>query len=289
MGKYPTIEELADLVHDYFDSRGEEVSYDPEQGMGTYGQAEFSVHNMAANLGKIDREQWPDYVAWHFGNLVDKVPPQLPTSYEEVRKRLRVRLASTAFVEQLPFSEIARPVAEDLHEVLMVSIDGAAVSVPPDRLEAWEEPLDRLWHDARENTLWDEPRERRLALRPTGERFVWIRGSWWAASLLLDLGRYLSPDNRHGAVAMVPVRDALLFHEITDVGVAHSLAGMMEMGLIFHMEGPDSISPHVYWWRDGEIQRVVACDNDRTQPVWGREFKQVLAELEAASEGVDLN
>lgn len=39
----------------YFDSRCLEVSYDPEQGLGTVGYVEFSVHHLA----KIDREEWP--------------------------------------------------------------------------------------------------------------------------------------------------------------------------------------------------------------------------------------
>lgn len=289
MGRYPTTEELADLVHDYFAGRGEQVTYDPEEGIGTFGQVEFSVHNMAANLAKIHREQWPDYVAWHFGRLVDSGPPELPSRYSEVRKRLRVRLASDSWVEQLPFQKIARPVADDLHEVLMLSLDGTAVSVPPESLDAWDEPLDKLWQDARENTLWDEPRERRMAIRPTGERFVWVRGSWWVASLLLDLGRYLSPRNPHGAAAMVPVRDALFFHEITDQGVADSVAGMMELGLQFHLEGPDSISPHVYWWRDGKIRRVVAYENGRIRSAWDRDFKRVLAQLDPTTDRGKLN
>jgi hypothetical protein len=280
---FPTRQEISDLVHAYFDSQGEEVSYDPEHGRGTFGDAEFSVHNLAANLARIDRDKWPNYLAWHFGHLLEGGPPQLPSSYEQVRKRLRVRLASDGWVDALPFREIARPVAEDLHEVLMVSIDRTAVSVPPDSIETWGEPLDRLWADARENTVWEEPRERRSLLRPTGERFTWVRGSWWAASLLLDLGRYLSPRNPDGALAMVPVRDALFFHEIVDEGAVTSLAAMVQLGLQFHFEGPDSISPHVYWWRDGEIQRVVSYESDRLNGVWGADFKRMLAKLESAA------
>lgn len=289
MSDFPAPGELADLVHDYFNSRENEVTYDPGTGLGTYGEAEFSVHNLAANLARIDRDDWPDYVAWHFGHLMDSGPPDLPASYQEVRRRLRIRLASDALVEALPFKDTARPVAEDLHEVLMVSIDEGAASIPPDSLELWGEPLDRLFADARKNTVLEEPRERRAALKPTGERFTWVRGSWWVASLLLDLGLYLSPQNRHGALAMVPVRDALLFHEIVDEGAVISLRGMAEVGLQFHFDGPDSISPHVYWWRDGEIRQVVSYEDGALYPVWGDEFSDMLADLESTIERVALN
>lgn len=289
MSEYPTTGELADLVYDYFSSRDKEVTYDPDTGLGTQGDFEFSVHNLAANLARIDRDQWSDYVAWHFGHSVDGGPPDLPTSYDEVKRRLRVRLAPDALAGNFPFKETARPVAEDLNEILMVSIDEGAATVPPDSLEQWDEPLDRLWTDARKNTVLEEPRERRALLKPTGERITWVRGSWWVASLLLDLGLYLSPQNPHGALAMVPVRDALLFHEIVDETAVISLRAMAELGLQFHFEGPDSISPHVYWWRDGEIRRVVSYEDARLNPVWGEEFSAMLADLESTLDRVALN
>lgn len=288
MGRHPTTTELAELVHEYFANEGTEVSYDPEQGVGEALGAHFSVHNMASNLALIEPDEWPDFVAWHFRHLKDG-PPDIPTEYPEVQKRLRVRLASGYWVDQLPFREIARPVADDLWEVLMVTIDGGASTLPPEGLEAWGEDMETVWSDARNNTLWDEPQERRSALKPTGERFTWIRGSWWVSTLLLDLGRYLSPRNPSGALAMVPVRDALFFHEIVDEGMVTSLRAMMEFGLDVHFKGPDSVSPHVYWWRDGQIQRVVACDHKRTQPVWGDDFRRMLAELEAAVDPVIAN
>lgn len=280
--RFPTLDELADLVHHYFDGRGQQMSYDPESGLGTCGELEFSVHNLAANLARINQDDWADYVAWHFGHAAGG-PPELPSSYAEVRKRLRIRLAADAWVDALPYRDIARPVAEDLQEVLMISIDEGATSVPPDSIEAWGEPMERLWADARENTLWDEPRERRAMLKPTGERFTWVRGSWWSASMLLDLGRYLSPRYRNGAVAMVPVRDALLFHEIVDETAVPSLVAMAELGVRFCLDGPDSISPHLYWWRDGEIQQVLSYQDDGGLiPVWGPDFKEMLAELSPA-------
>ncbi len=49
-----------------------------------------------------------------------------------MRNRLRIRLAADAWVDALRHREIARPVAEDLHAVLMISIDEGATSVPPD-------------------------------------------------------------------------------------------------------------------------------------------------------------
>jgi hypothetical protein len=282
MNVLPAQDELTELVHDFFASRDLEVSYDPETGLGTYGEAQFSVRNLAQNLAKIDRERWSEYVAWHFGRLVEG-PPEVPSNYEKARRQLRVRLASTEMAKNYVSEEALRPVADDLHEVLMITVDKGAMTVPPDSIKEWGQPLDQLWNDARKHTLLDEPRERQALLRPNGEQFTWVRGSWWVASLLLDLGRYLSPQNQHGAIAMVPVRDALLFHEITDAGVVHSVGSMVPAGLQFYFEGPDPISPHVYWWRNSEIRRIVAYEDEGLKPVWDSDFSRMLADVEAAT------
>lgn len=176
MDCHPTTSELAELVDGYFDDNDIDASYDPEQGMGKANGAVFSTHNLAANLARIDRSDWPGYVAWHFSHLVEG-PPQIPVDYTRARKRLRVRLASTAWVDQLPSQEITRPVADDLHQVLMVNIDGGASTVPPESLATWGNDIDAIWDDARKNTMLDEPRERRSMLKRTGERLTWIRGS----------------------------------------------------------------------------------------------------------------
>lgn len=282
MGRYPTREELARLIRDYFEGEQIEYSYDPQEGQGEASGAVFWVHNLTLNLARVDRADWPEYVAWHFRHLAGG-PPDIPSDYRRARRMLRVRLAPTVWVDRLPDKEMARPVADDLHQALMVKIDDGAAMVPLDSVETWGIDPEQMWADARKNTMLDEPRERRAMLKPTGERLTWVRGSWWVSSLLLDLGRYLSVHNRHGALAMVPVRDALFFHEITDASVVHSMGAMLEFGLQLHFEDPDPISPHIYWWRGGSITRVVAYEDGRNRPVWGDEFRASLAEVENTS------
>jgi hypothetical protein len=288
MARYPTAEELDELIHHYFDANGVAVSYDAGEGRGEARGAVFWVDNLVANLARIDRNEWPDYVAWHFGHLTDG-PPDIPSDYAQARRRLRVRLASSAWVDQLPSKEIVRPVADDLYQVLMIVIEDGASTVPPDSLKAWNQNLAKVWDEAQKNTSLDEPRERRAMLKPTGEHLTWIRGSWWVSSLLLDLGRYLSPQSPYGGLAMVPVRDALFLHEITDAGFVYSLREMIEFALKIYFEGTDQVSPHVYWWRDGSISRLVAYEDGRVRPVWGGEFRKVLAELETQPDLVAMN
>lgn len=254
------------------------MTYDPARGEGRVGEVVFSTHNLAAHLAEIDPEQWDEYVAWHFSHLASG-PPEIPTDFERVRARLRVRLASDAWLGGLGDACLSRRVAEDLHEVLMVSLEELAVAVPSRMPGVWGQQPNGLWEQARRNTLWDEPYESCLVAKADGRAFTWVRGSWWAASRLLDLGRSLSADHRHGAVAMVPVRDALLYRELQGRQVAASVWGMLELGVGFYLEGPGSVSPHLYWLHQGELRRGAAVGEGGV--VWDQQLRELLEALAA--------
>jgi hypothetical protein len=133
---------------------------------------------------------------------------------------------------------------------------------------------------ALERTVWDEPRERRV-LAKGDLRLSWVRASFFASSLLLDLRHLLTAKNRYGALAMVPCRDALLFAEIEDDRIVRAAASMIEVGGQWYSDGPGSISPDVFWFRrDGSITRVVKAADGGYDPCWGRDFSAVLADLE---------
>ena len=111
---------------------------------------------------------------------------------------------------------------------------------------------------------------------------VWVRHSFFASSVLLDLDHLLSAKNRHGALAMVPCRDALLYVEMTGPEVVKDAAGMMEIGSQWYVDGPGSISPDVFWYRPGgAIERIARVVGRQYEGNWGAEFSGALSELEA--------
>lgn len=242
--------------------------------------ASFGLVNLAQSIGDQPEDQWPELINEWVTRLLGVTPSDFET-YEQAAPRLRVRLAADA---SKPGWGVYRNICDGLDEMLMLRNDVGCETVNREQVDAWEQPDERVWADARKHTMWDEPRERRIMARGTS-RVVWVRHSFFASSVLVDLGSLLSPGNRHGAVVMVPCRDALLYAEMTSPQVAENTSAMMEVGTQWYVDGPGSLSPDVFWYRnDGRIERIAQAVGRHYESCWGQDFSRALAELESAAQ-----
>jgi hypothetical protein len=243
--------------------------------------ASLSLFTLAQTLAGVEKEEWPSRVDEWLGLLLN-VDPTIKPRLDEALPRLRIRLNPP---DDLPEWAVHRPICDGLSEMLMLKNDVGAQTINQDDVSAWGVDHETLWAQARQQTVWDEPRERRILARGRA-RIVWVRDSFFASSLLVSLDHLLSPRNRHGAVAMVPVRDALLYTEILNRDVVESTAGMMEVGCRWYVEGPGAVSADLFWYRPGagitRIARVVRSGPGGFEPTWNEDFSRVLAELERA-------
>lgn len=238
--------------------------------------ASFGLVNLAQSLDSVPEEEWPDLVQRWVEDLLAITPTDI-ADYGQASARLRVRLSADA---SQPGWAVHRPVCDGLDEMLMLRNDVGCETVNDEQVALWGQPLERVWRDARQHTIWDESRERCL-LTKGGVRVVWVRHSFFASSVLLDLDHLLSAKNRHGALAMVPCRDALLYVEMTGPEVVKDAAGMMEIGSQWYVDGPGSISPDVFWYRPGgNIARIARVVGRQYESNWGEDFSAALAELE---------
>jgi hypothetical protein len=239
--------------------------------------AVFGLVNLAQHLDGIDEGLWQDRVGDWVQRLL-RIRPAEPADYHQAAPRLRVRLAADA---SEPGWAVHRPVCDGLDEMLMLRNDVGCETVNEEQLAKWGQPIEQVWKEAREHTIWDETRQRRILARGK-TRVVWVRDSFFASSLLLHLDHLLSRRNEHGALAMAPCRDALLYVEMANTDVVHQAAAMMEIGLQWFVDGPGSISPDLFWYRQGgHIERVARAEGPGYQSCWGPEFSRALAALEA--------
>src|SRR3990172_2968201 len=279
------LDRLVELVSAYFERTGTAVTID-ESRMVVSGGAGWvaGLVNLHQELADLPEHHHEDFVGWWFDQLLVARDLELPAEYRQAAQRLRTRL--TANLVPAHEGVVSRSVGGGLHEVLMMKIEIGALAVPKEHLAGWGVDPEQVWSDARRHVLLDEPRERLVAIRPNGERFVWVKGSPWVSSLLPELGVYLRPRNRFGALAAIPCDDVLFYHAIGDGPFPESVLGMQQLEIDFYVHGPKSLSPHLYWWRaapsggGGEIQRVVRIEEGGSVPEWGRDFSMMLAEFE---------
>ena len=244
---------LRELVADHFSSRGMQITLGADVVTEASGR-QWGLASLMQVAAAIPEGRWPELVRRHFDDIAG-LDTAIPDRFEDASPRLRVRLGPRP-------DHIAmytwRRVGPGLVETLMLQMHGAARNVPPETLIAWGIEPEVVWKKARDNTLWDDPVDRELMISPKGGRVVHVTGGFFASSRLLALDRYLPAKRCQGALAMLPRRHSLLYVELgEEQRLYKDLEALLHLGNLFYREGPGSTTGDVFWWRKGEIRRLI--------------------------------
>ncbi len=247
-------ERLRSAIAAYFSGRSVGITWGGDVVTETRTGREWGLASLAQLAASTPEDHWTEMVQRHFDSIA-ALDVAIPERFEEAAPRLRVRLGPRPPHISM---YIWRRVAAGLVETLMLQLHGAARNVPPETVAGWEVDPEVVWKKARDNTLWDDPVERELMISPTGGRVVHVTGGFFASSRLLVLDRYLPVRRRQGALAMLPRRHSLLYIEVGERRRLYKdLDALLELGNRFYLEGPGSSTGDVFWWRAGEIRRLM--------------------------------
>jgi hypothetical protein len=223
--------------------------------------------NIAQMCRQAPRLDWPNILHRHFGQLlrhrseVDGLMKRLEGDFEEARPLLKVRLYPT----DTPLDPAVTPhPAEGLSAALVYDLPETVMKVSKDHLAAGGKPAEDLFKIALENCR-DEPGiEEQTIEIPGGVKFQILAGdSFFTATQMLLLEQRLpKPLPELGALVAVPTRNTVLYHAITDETVRTALQAMGFYANGVFNQGPGSITPDLYWWREaawwheGEFTRI---------------------------------
>jgi len=164
-------------------------------------------------------------------------------------------------VEELGDVLVAREVTEDLAAVLSLDMPTTVHAVRPEDLAATGLEEDQLWERALAQ-LDDGETIERSVLDDDELVVVLVSDSHFLASRLLALEALVGAVPPHGALLGVPHRHMLVVHGIYDATVLEAVNLMAPFVVQQFEEGPGSLSGHLYWWHDGEIERLVVDDDE---------------------------
>lgn len=254
---------LLDLVRAEFERRGLEASLDAQDGKvhlpgDAPGMRFMGLSNLAQVCHQSPFHEWPGIVAEHFERMMhaldgkEELHDRLAADFAEARALLKVRLypADVAqhglYTYRTPMDEVIAALVLDLPE----TVD----SVHEDQITAWGRPLDELFAIGLENVRTADPvAPQTYELGDGGSVHVLGSNSFFTASHALLLGEYLPSPLEHGALVAIPHRHAVIYHPIVDQTVLVAVNTMLPMARGMFQEGPGSVSPHLYWWRDGQF------------------------------------
>lgn len=248
--------------------RGLDASFDWPGGrivirLPGQGETQAGLSNLAQVCHQNPRADWPRIVSGHFSTLLGPNPDteeaeRLRGDFEAAREKLKVPIYPGEALEVMRASgPVVREIADGLAAVLVLDLEQTVRSVGRDDVSGWKKPDDELFEIGLANVKADGPLSaERVALEKGGHIDLLGSDSFFAASHVLFLENYLPPGNRHGALAAVPHRHAVLMHAIESLHAVIAVSTLASAAAGMHREGPGSISPDVYWWRPGRVLRI---------------------------------
>jgi hypothetical protein len=225
---------------------------------------QFGLQNLAQVCNQSTADSWPDMIRQHFDNVIRSTAATdltvIGRDFSRVESIVKVRLyPREAVVDSSGSGPIHRKVGDQLVAALVYDLPEAVATVPAEAPAKWPIEVDAAFDLALTNVLeQDEVECERVYLDHGGEFWAMVGDSFFVTSRLLVLEQYLDPLTPFGALVSVPNRHTMLFAPIVDMSVLATLNALLMVTQRRFMEGPGSLSPFLYWWRDGDLLALPA-------------------------------
>jgi hypothetical protein len=213
---------------------------DGEEDMRT-----IALGNLARLCHQVPLSEWPLAVRDHFAAL--NAPTEAPSSFAEAAHLLRVRLVPRDYVYRP--AAVTQQVAEGVDSALVVDFDLSLLFATEANVEQWGVNENDLFDLALNNVRHNDPVEVNLQ---DGMTFLLGRHPY-VATHLLCLEDYLDVPAPHGAIVAVPTRDWVAFQPIRDLSIIRSINSIIPFIHGLFDDGPYSLTPDLFWWRDGSL------------------------------------
>ncbi|BAN02677.1 hypothetical protein [Ilumatobacter coccineus] len=205
------------------------------------------------------RDDWHDLIRQHLRTVTAHLTEVATLSAEPISMiDLRVRLVPDDPADRPVIDELcARPFADGIVQVLAVDIPDAIRLVPRCEIDELGWDLDEVWSSAWAQTEALEQPDEVNVIDVGGADVVHIFGHRvFNASLVRQIEDVVGTIGPNGAIVSIPHNHSVLVHVIEDTTVVTALNAMIPITRQVHRHGPGSVSPQLYWWRDGAMTSI---------------------------------
>lgn len=228
----------------------------------------YGLDNLVAVCGNTASREWSDVVADHFAAMLnaEEQPDVEELAWPDLEQRIRSRVVSVEQVDDSPGDMLsyAWPVAEGLREVLCVDYPEVVKYLNSAQVSRYD--ADELRRAGRANTN-GEPVDTVSVQQAHEAQYRILAGeSVFVGSKILDIGA-LAPgyigDLSRGVIVGAPSRNYLMIHEVVDAKCAIAVLNAMAPACLTLCErNPGPISGDLYFWKDGQLQRISRIEPD---------------------------
>ncbi len=274
------------LARRAFADLGLDVTVDGGQAVDTSGRT-FDLDGVELACRQADggRPTWPEVVRGQVTRVVDALDAS-PFDGRDAASLLASTYSRVVTADSVTSGglDYARTVAPGLVEVLNLDLPESVAFFGDDAVRE-HGPIDDLWRAGRVNLRGVEAEERQTLEREGGRVQVLFSDSMFLASTVLQLEEVVARETGHepdpdlGVLVAVPHRHQLAFHVIGDDTLLASLALLAKFGAVGHTDSLGPISPDVYWWHHGRLDRLTTIEGERIQVDADVEFTRVVEQV----------
>jgi hypothetical protein len=220
---------------------------------------QMGLQNVAQLCNQTEAENWPGLIQTHFENLFaareqrQKLQEQ-KTDFAAIKHLLKVRIFPEEMPEKVRENSVSYLLAPGILAMLSYDMPTSIETVAREDAAKWEMSDEALLELGLENVIAQDQVKLETIDVPDGPRLYAVVGeSFFTATHALQLERHIAGSAEHGALVALPHRHAVLFHPIHNKNAIPAVQAMLVMAHGMHADGPGSISPSLYWWRDGKL------------------------------------
>ncbi len=234
-------------------------------------EGRMGLVNIAQLCHRHAPEEWARVIAGHFDSLQEarederRLQEQIG-DFTAIAPRLALRIMPRSCLDELGEGKLVYRVdLEDTISALVFDLPQSVRSVLPNEAQAWDRPEPDLFAVALRNVARGPApafSEQKIAPGVT-IRFA-VGDSHFTSTHALLLDAHPGWVGPHGALVGIPHRHAVLCLPIADRSAVKALQVLIPTIAGMHREGPGSVSPHLYWYRNGAFVRLPFAIRNQT-------------------------
>jgi len=218
----------------------------------------LALLQLAQHCHARPRDEWSQLITDHLRRMTAHLD-QIAEPYSMFD--LRIRLVPDTPADAGTLRQLGgRPFVDGVVQVLAVDVDDAVRCVPTSEVAANGWDIDEAWASARLQTELLERPDEIHAIDIGGTDLVHVFGERPFTAGTVGVIADVIADDAHigdfGAIVSMPLCHSVLVHPIDDASVRFGIAGMIPITRQLFKQGPGSVSPHLYWWRDGSLEWI---------------------------------
>jgi hypothetical protein len=256
-------EKFINLLGDYFKRSKSKITFadtaTPRLTVtgGSFPPGHYGVINLAQVCNQLPAEKWPQRIADHFDALAAAARDHekfnvREAEFDQVKEMLAVRIGDEG---SLPTDKLLfRRDLPGTISYLVFDLPHSVESVPPELPEKWGRSVDELFALGLANVKKSaHPSIEQVEINEGASFTAYTGDSFFTASFALLLDELDGATGPHGTLVAIPHRHMLLVHRIDNADAIFAVQHLGVLAYNLDEQGPGSISPNLFWYRDGKF------------------------------------